>query len=113
MFSLSDQVQDLAEPREVYALLRFQRMPFEEGNNPFVEVIQPANSIGHPVSVIASNHSTAEKLFQRMKQLNITSMLDDGEFGEYLKVRGHLRVRVDADVETSFAVNKSDNPEGL
>jgi hypothetical protein len=40
-------------------------------------------------------------------------MLNNGEFGEYLKLAGHLWVRIDADVKTSFAVNKPDNPLGL
>ncbi len=85
-------------------------MLFEEGNDPFAEVIQPPNSIGHSVAVIGSNHSTAEEFLQRVEQLNIPAMLNDSEFGEHLKLAGHLWVRIDADVETTFAVNKPDNP---
>src|SRR4029077_6491578 len=110
VFSLTNQVQDLSEPREVDPLLRFQRMLLEEGNNPFVEVIEPPNAVCHTVVVIRSNHSTAEKFLQRVKQLNIPAMLDNGEFGEHLKLAGHLWTRIDADVETSFAVNESDYP---
>ena len=110
MFSLMNQVQDLAEPREVDPLLRFQRMLFEEGNNPFTKVIQPPDSIGHPITVILSYHPTTEEFLQRVEQLDITLMLDNREFGEHLKLAGHLWMRIDADVETSFAVNKSDHP---
>ena len=110
MFSLTHQVQDLSEPREVDSLLRFQRMLFEEGNDPFVEVIQPPNTVGHSIAVIRSNHSAAEEFLQRVEQLNIATMLDNCEFGEHLELRGHLWMRVDADVKTTFAVNKSDNP---
>ena len=80
-----NQVEDLSEPREVDSLLRFERVLFEEGNDPFAEVIQPPNSIRHSVAVIDSNYATAEKSLQRVKQLNIPTMLNDGEFGEYLK----------------------------
>ena len=45
-----------------------------------------------------------------MKELNVTSMLNDCEFGEYLKLAGHFWMRIDADVKTSFAVNKSQRP---
>ena len=85
-------------------------MLFEEGNDPFAEVIQPPNSIRHSVAVIGSNHATAEKFLKRVKQLNIAAMLNDGEFGEYLKLAGHLWMRIDADVETTFAVNEPYDP---
>jgi hypothetical protein len=88
-------------------------MLFKEGNNPFVEVIQPPDPVGHSISVILSHDAATEELLQRVQQLNVTSMLNNREFGEHLKLAGHLGVRVDADVETSFAVNKSHNPLGL
>ena len=113
MFSLTNQVKDLSEPREVDSLLRFQRMLFEEGNDPFDEVIQPPNPVRHAVTVIDSNDPTSEEFLQSVEQLNIAAMLDDREFGEHLKLAGHLWVRIDADVETSFAVNKSNDPLGF
>ena len=113
MFSLIHQVQDLSEPREVDPFLRFKRMLFEERNNPFGEVIQPPDSVRHPIAVILSDYSTAEEFLQSVEELNVTSMLNDGEFGEYLELAGHFWVRVDADVETTFAVNKTDHPLGL
>ena len=110
MFSLTDQVKNLSEPREVDPFLRFKRMPLEERNNPFGEVIQPPDSIGHAISVILSDYATAEELLQCVEQLNITSMLNYREFGEHLELARHLWVRIYADVETSFAVHKSDYP---
>ena len=88
-------------------------MLFEEGNNPFVEVIQPPYSIRHPVTVIGSNHPTAKEFLERVEQLNITTVLNDGEFGEHLQPRGHLGMRADADIETTFAVNEADDPLSL
>jgi hypothetical protein len=85
-------------------------MPFEEGNNPFVEVIQPPHSIRHPLAVIGSNDSTAKEFLERVEQLNITTVLNDGEFGEHFKPRGHFGMRIDADRETALAVNKPHNP---
>ena len=113
MFSLTNQVKNLSEPREVDPLLRFQPMLLKEGNDPFGEVIQPPDSISHAVAMIGSDYSAAEELLQRMEELNITAVLHDGEFGEYLKLAGHLWVRIDADVETTFAVNEPDYPLGL
>ena len=85
-------------------------MLFKEGNNPFGKVIQPPDSIRHPISVILSDHSTPKKLLQCVQQLDIPAMLDNGEFGEYLKLAGHFWVCIDADVETTFAVNESNHP---
>ena len=110
MFSLTNQAKDLSEPREVDSLLRFQRMLFEEGNDPFGEVTQPPNAVSHPITVIPSNDATAEELLQRVEQLEVPAMLDDREFGEHLKLAGHLGMRIDVDVEATFAVHKSDYP---
>jgi hypothetical protein len=110
VFSLTHQVQDLSKPREVDSLLRLERMLFEEGNDPLAKVIQPPNSVGHAIVVICPNHSTSEEFLQMVKQLNITTVLDDGEFGEHLKLAGHLGVWIDADVKTTFAINESHNP---
>ncbi len=88
-------------------------MPFEERNDPFVEVIQRPNSVCHPISVILSNDSATEKPLQRVEQWDVTPMLDDREFGEHLVANGHFRVRVDADVETSFSVDEPNHPLGF
>ena len=88
-------------------------MLFKERNNPFAEVIEPPDSIRHSIAVILSYYSTTEKFLKSVEELNVTSMLNDGEFGEHLELAGHFWVLVDADVETTFAVNKTDHPLGL
>src|ERR1700758_4919819 len=95
MFTLRHQVKNLTEPREVDPSLRFQRMLFKEGNDPFVEVIQPPNSISHPVTVVRSNNSTTKEFLQRVEQLDIPLVLDNREFGEHLKLAGHFWMRID------------------
>ena len=108
-----NQVQNLAEPREVDPLLCFKGMLLKEGNNPFGEVIQPPDPVGHAITVISSYHTAAEEFLQSVEDLNVTLMLHDREFGEYLKLTRHFWVGIDADVETTFAVNKTDDPLGL
>ena len=88
-------------------------MLFEEWNNPFVKVIQPPDSIGHSISVILSHYTATEESLQCVEQLDITAMLNDSEFGEYLILARHFWVRMDADVETTFAVNETNDPLGL
>jgi hypothetical protein len=88
-------------------------MLFEEGNNPFVKVIQPPDSVCHPISVILSNYPATEEFLQRVEQLDITSMLNDSEFGEHLILARHFWMWIDADVETTFAVNETHYPLGL
>jgi hypothetical protein len=63
--------------------------------------------------MILSHYSAAKEFLQRVKQLNITSMLNDSEFGEHLILARHFWVRVDADVETTFSINETHYPLGL
>ena len=85
-------------------------MLFEEGNDPLSEVIQSPDSISHPISMISSHHTASEEFLQSVEQLNVTLMLNDREFGEYLKLAGHFGMWIDSDKETTFAVYKSYNP---
>ena len=85
-------------------------MLFKEGNDPLIEVIQPPNSISHPVTVVRSNNSTTKEFLQRVEQLDIPLVLDNREFGEHLKLAGHFWMWTDADVETTFTVDKPHNP---
>ena len=45
-----------------------------------------------------------------MKQLDISLHAVHREFRQNLKASGHLRVLIDSDEETTFAVHKSNNP---
>src|SRR5579862_868056 len=85
-------------------------MLFEERNNPFDEVVQPPNSIRHSIAVILPHHTAPEELLQGVEELHISSMLNNGEFRKHLKLAGHLGVQIDADGETSFAVNEPHDP---
>ena len=113
VFSLLHEVQDSSKPREVDVFLRFKRMRFEEWYDSIDEVIQPPNSIRHSISVIAPHHTAPEKLLQGMQELHIPAMLNNDEFGEHLKLTRHPGVRVDADVEATFAVNEPHDPVSI
>ena len=45
-----------------------------------------------------------------MEQLDISFVLHNCEFRKNLESRSHLRVRIDSDEETTFAVNESYDP---
>ena len=76
-------------------------------------MLQASNAIRHAFSVIGSNHSASEKTFQSEENLDVPSVLNDGEFRKHLVLRSHIWVRIDANVETTFAVNKSNHPLGI
>ena len=85
-------------------------MLFEEGNDDLIQVIHSSYPIRHSLGMIRSNHATPKELFECMKQLDISLMLYNREFRQNLKASGHLRVRIDSDEETTFAIHKSNNP---
>jgi hypothetical protein len=85
-------------------------MLFEERYDPFVQVIQTPHSICHSFRVIHSNHTAPKELFERMEQLDISLVLYNCEFRKHLESGSHLRVSVDANEETAFAVNESNHP---
>ena len=85
-------------------------MLLEEGNDSFVQVIQTPNSIRHPLRMIRSNHAAPKELLECMKQLDVSLMLHNREFRQNLKASGHLRVWIDPDEETTFAIDESNHP---
>ena len=105
--------EDVPKFEKVQILLRFQRMFLKKRNDDFPKVLQPSNAIRHAFAMIGSHYSATEKSLQCKEEPNIPSMLNDGEFRKHLILGGHLWMRIDADVETSFAVNKSDHPIGI
>ena len=88
-------------------------MFLKEGNDDLVQVLNPADAEGHAFPVIRSDYSATEESLQREEQPNIPSVLNDGEFRKHLILADHIRVRVDADEETSFAINESHNPVSI
>ena len=85
-------------------------MLFKEGNNFFIQMIQTSHPIRHSLHVIGSNHAAPKKLLECMEQLDVSLVLYNCEFRKNLKPRSHLRMWIDSDEETSFAVNKSHHP---
>ena len=85
-------------------------MLLEKWNDSLIQMIQAPHSISHSAAVVRANHTAPKKLLECMKQLNISLVLNNCEFRKHLKSGGHLRVWIDADEETSFAVNESNYP---
>src|SRR6266404_5330224 len=103
-------VEDRTEREKVDPPFGLQRMLLKERNDDFVQVLQPAYPKCHPLRVISSHHAAPKKFLESMKKLDVSLMLYDGKFGKHLILRGHFRVRINADKETSFAVYESNNP---
>ena len=110
MLPLGYQLQDLPELHELNSLFRFQRMLFEKGNDSVIQVIQTSHPVRHSLCMIRTNHAAPEKLLECVEQLDVPLMLCNCELREDLESGSHLRVPVDSDEETSFAVNESDHP---
>ena len=85
-------------------------MLFKEGNDLLVQVIQTSHPIRHSLCVISPNHAAPKELFERVEQLDVSLVLYNCELRKDLKSRGHLRVRIDSDEETTFAIHKSHHP---
>src|SRR5437868_4973898 len=85
-------------------------MLLEERNDVLRQVLVSAYAVDHPVAVVLSNHAASEVALQRMQDLNVTLMLDDGEFRQNLSSSGHFRMGIDSHVKAAFAVNKANNP---
>ena len=113
MHLLIHMAEDVPKFEKVHVLLRLQRMFLKKGNDDIPKMLQAANAICHAIAVIGSNYSASEKTFQSEENSDIPSMLNDGEFRKHLILGSHVWVRVDANVETTFAVNKSHHPFGI
>ena len=85
-------------------------MHFKEGNDFFIQLVQTSHPIRHSLRVISSDHAAPKKFLERVKQLDISLVLYNCEFRKNLKSRGHLRLGIDSDEETAFAVNKPNHP---
>jgi len=85
-------------------------MLLKEGNDLIAQVFQTSHAISHSLSMIPSNHTAPKETLESEEQLDIALVLHYCEFGEDLKSRGHFWVRIDADEETAFSINKSHNP---
>src|ERR1041384_3504951 len=73
-------------------------------------MIQTSNPICHSLRMIRSNHTAPKEVLECMKQLDISFVLHNCELRKDLETGSHLRVLVDSDEKTTFAINKSNNP---
>ena len=85
-------------------------MLFEKRDDFFIQMVQASHPICHSFRVIPSNHAAPKKLLERMEQLNVSLVLYNCEFRKNLKPGSHLRMGIDADEKTTFAVNKPYHP---
>ena len=85
-------------------------MLFEKRDDFLIQIVQTSHPICHSLRVIPSNHPAPKKLLERMEQLNVSLVLYNCEFRKNLKPGSHLRMGIDADEETTFAVNETNHP---
>src|SRR6185437_5226320 len=85
-------------------------MLLEERNDVLRQVLMSTYAKRHPVAVIPANHTASEVAFQRIQDLNVALMLDDGEFRKNLKARGHFLVRIYAHVKATFSIHEPNYP---
>ena len=85
-------------------------MLFKEGDNFFIQVIQTSHPVRQALPVVSPNHAAPKKLFECVEQLDVSLMLYNCELRKNLKPGSHLRVGIDGDEKTSFAIHKSNHP---
>ena len=102
--------QDTSELLEIDALPGFQRVLLEERDDALEQVLSVAHTVRQSVSMVRSNHATTEVRPERLKNLNVTLVLYDGEFRKNLISHLHVSLAADPDVETSFTVHESRDP---
>src|SRR5713101_1600023 len=85
-------------------------MLFKEGNDFLIQVIQASHPIRHSLPVICSNHAAPKEFLECMEQLDVSLVLYNCELRKNLKSGSHVRVWIDSNEETTFAVHKSNHP---
>ena len=110
MLPIAHQLQDVPELHEVDSLFRLERMLVEKRNDSLVQVIQLPHAKRHSLCVIVAYHAAPKELLECIEQLDVSLVLNNCEFREDLIACSHLRMAVNADEETSFAVHKPDHP---
>ena len=110
MLTLFDQQKYTSELQEVHVLLRLERMLDEKWNDLFEQVIQASYAVSHSVAVVRANHAAPEIGFKRVEYLDVSLMLDDGKLRQNLGFGCHAGVCINTDVETTFTVDKADDP---
>ena len=88
-------------------------MLLEERHDPFFQVFELSDAVGHPIAMIHTHYPAAEKLLECVEQLDIPLMLNDRELGEHLKPYSHFRVLVDPDEEAPFSIDETNHTVGF
>ncbi len=110
MIASLHQQEDAPELREVLVLSRLERVLHEEWDDALSQMLELADSVGHPVSVAAANYATAEELLQTVQNLHIALVLHDSELRKYLIADFHLCVSRDTDVKAAFTIHEACHP---
>jgi hypothetical protein len=100
---------DLREGLEIRPFLGAEWIAFEELDN-LVEVVEATNAIIHPITVIRSDASEAEKVSDPFEQHNVAFVLCYPELGKDLPSQAHFLDPVDSDIEAPFTVYETGNP---
>jgi hypothetical protein len=95
--------------QKVDRLLGLQRMLKKEVAD-LSKGFELADAITKSVSMIASDDAEAEEPLDCHQNLAIPLMLDHHELRQNLKADGHFRMTIDAYVEATFAIHKTDDP---
>jgi hypothetical protein len=110
MIARVHQTKHVSELLEIDALLTLERVLREEWNDVFHQVSMVPHSIGHPIAVIPTNHSATEVGLDRVQELHIAFVLDDGEFRKNLNANLHVRMSGDTNMKASFTIHEACNP---
>src|SRR5437867_12978999 len=62
------------------------------------------------IIMISSNHSAPEKSLQCIKNLDVFFVLDYPKLRQDLKSHFHFGMFIDANIETAFPINETNNP---
>ena len=85
-------------------------MLLEEWNDAFIQLLSLPHSIGHSVAVVLANHATPEVGLDRVEELRIAFVLDDGELGQDLNSHRHALMSSDSDMEAAFTIHEACDP---
>ncbi len=73
-------------------------------------MLNAPHTVSHTVSVVGTNHPTAEEILQCVEQLDIALVLNNGKFRKHLIFCSHIRMAIDTDEEATFSVRKANDP---
>jgi hypothetical protein len=72
-----------------------------------------AHAVGHSVAMVLANHAASEVRLERVQDLHISFVLDDGEFRQHLNACRHLGVLRNPDMKATFAIHEAGDPSSI